>query len=107
MDLSEQFSIIQKIFTENGFTSGDVNVVLSNPSLCVLKAGESSMSLVFDEKSGLPSVTYSREIKIRNRVIAKPKVTRNLIGLIFYSDRVTVLIEKFPDFTLMYDEIGV
>ena len=73
----------------------------------IIRAGESDLSLIFDDKAGLPLVNYTHEVKVGRKVIMKPNITRKLIGVSFYKDKVVFLIEKFPDFTLMYDEIGV
>jgi len=107
MDLSKQFDLFRQIFTNNGYTYNNINIKIMNPTQMLIRAGESDLSLIFDEKNGLPFVNYTHEVKIGKRVIARPNLTRKLIGVSFYKDRVVFLIEKFPDFTLMYSEIGV
>lgn len=107
MNLSKQFDLIRQIFTNNGYTYNNINVKIMNPTKMIIRAGESDLSFVFDDKAGLPLINYSHEIKVGIKVIAKPNITRKLIGVSFYSDKVVFLIEKFPDFTLTYSEIGV
>ena len=96
------FDILQQLFTNNGFHSNGITVKLTNPSTFLIKAEDTTVSLIFQNES-FPIVTYKKEI---NKYFS-PSLSRYLMGITFDPKNVTFLLKNWPDLTLTYDELGV